>query len=250
MSAQQTRPAQAAQTPLFYKKVVPLSKERHKDLHLEPISGFSFAAETNSVYITAVEFPRAALEYPIVFGRDAQGAAFPLVLLGLKKNQNLFVEKDGRWNARYIPAYARRYPFILATPPGNQQQFTVCIDEGYAGFNMANEGEPLFDARGQETRLLKQAVEFLREFQNHVQVTTQFCRQLVELDLLEPVQASVSLKSGEKHAVRGFQCVNRQKLKALPAKKVGELLKSDQLELIFDHLVSLNQVANLASRLR
>src|SRR5690606_31189634 len=101
MSAQQTRPAQAAQTPLFYKKVVPLSKERHKDLHLEPISGFSFAAETNSVYITAVEFPRAALEYPIVFGRDAQGAAFPLVLLGLKKNQNLFVEKEiGRASCR------------------------------------------------------------------------------------------------------------------------------------------------------
>ena len=39
---------------------------------------------------------------------------YPVALLGLKKNQNLFVDKSGKWNADYIPAYARRYPFCMA----------------------------------------------------------------------------------------------------------------------------------------
>ena len=248
MSAQQTQAPQASQQPVFYRKVVPLSKERHKALYMEAIPGFSFAAETNSVYIAAVEFPRAAAEYPIVFGRDAQGQVFPLVLLGLRKGQNLFVNKDGQWDARYIPAYARRYPFILATPPGKALQFTVCIDESYPGFNTAKEGQPLFDSKGQESRVLKQAIDFLKEYQTHVRLTAAFCQQLGELDLLEPVQANISLKSGQKHAISGFQCVSRKKLKALQPKKLAELLKADQLELIFDHLVSLNQIATLVNR--
>jgi hypothetical protein len=249
MSAQQTRQApRTSQQPIFYKKVVPLSKERHKALYMEAIPGFSFAAETNSIYVAAVEFPLAAAEYPIVFGRDPQGQVFPLVLLGLRKGENLFVDKEGRWDARYIPAYARRYPFILATPPNNAQQFTVCIDESYPGFNTAKEGQALFDGKGQESRVLKQAIDFLKEYQKHVQLTTAFCQQLVELDLLEPVQASISLKSGEKHAISGFQCVSRKKLKALQPKKLTEMLKSDQMELIFDHLVSLNHIGRLAAR--
>jgi hypothetical protein len=254
MAAKQTRqaaPAQqtTSQLPLFYRKVVPLSKERHKQLHIEPVPGFAFAASTNSVYVAAVEFPRAAAEYPIVFGRDKEGVVFPVVLLGLKQDQNLFVNKKGEWNARYIPAYARRYPFILAAPGEGNPQFTVCIDESYPGFNTAKEGQPLFDSKGQQTKMLKQAVEFLKEYQAHAQLTTAFCKVLAELDVLEPVQANVQMKSGEKYAVGGFQCVNRKKLKALPQAKLSELLKSDQLELIYLHLFSLINVGTLTSKL-
>ena len=56
--------------PIFYKNVVPLSKEQHSQLYLEQVEGFEFANETNSLYIAAVEFSKAAREYPIVFGKD------------------------------------------------------------------------------------------------------------------------------------------------------------------------------------
>lgn len=252
MAAQQTRQAAAAtasQLPLFYKKVVPLSKERHKQLYLEPVPGYGFAADTNSLYIAAVEFPKAAAEFPIVFGKDTAGVVFPLALLGLKRNQNLFVNAKGEWQGRYIPAYARRYPFILASPGGKNAQYAVCIDESYPGFNTAKEGQPLFDAKGQETKVLKQALDFLKEYQAHSQLTTEFCKNLVELDLLEPVQANVAMKSGEKYAIGGFQCVSRKKLKALAPKKLQDLVKSDQMELIYDHLYSLNNVTSLIARI-
>ncbi|MBI2993241.1 MAG: SapC family protein [Gammaproteobacteria bacterium] len=236
------------QLPLFYKKVVPLSREQHKNLYIEPVEGFGFAAGSNSLYIAAVEFPRAAREYPIVFGKDAQGNVFPVVLLGLKKNQNVFVNKKGEWKADYIPAYARRYPFILATPDAGKDQFAVCIDESYAGFNTAKEGQALFNAKGEQSKSLKQAVDFLKDYQKHVRLTATFCKELVDSGLLEPMQANIALKSGEKLTVGGFQCVKREKLKALPPKKILDLLKSDQLELIYLHLESLNNVGALTAK--
>jgi len=244
-----TTAASTPMMPLFYKKVVPLSKEQHKKLFLEPVEGFNFAAGTNSLYIAAAEFPRASREYPIVFGRDGQNNLFPLALLGLKKNQNLFVDNAGKWNADYVPAYARRYPFILATPDTKKAQFTVCIDESYPGFNTAKEGQPLFNAKGEDGPVLTQAIDFLKDYQSHVRLTEAFCKGLEELEILEPMQANVSMKSGEKISIAGFQCVSRAKLKELAPKKLVDLAKSDQLELIYCHLQSLSNINNLTRKL-
>lgn len=231
--------------PLFYKKVVPLNKEKHKNLYLEPVEGYTFAADTNSLYIAALEFIKAASEYVIVFGKDGD-KVYPVVLLGLKAGQNLFVDKKGKWNAEYIPAYARRYPFILATPTGSTQDtFTVCIDESFSGFNTAKEGQLLFDKKGKESPLLKQAIEFLEDYQKQVQMTVLFCNSLVKLDLLEPMQANIEMNSGEKFTVGGFLAVSRKKLKELKPEKLAELAKSDGLELIYNHLYSLNNVGRL-----
>jgi hypothetical protein len=234
--------------PLFYKKIVPLNKEQHKALYVEPVDGYAFAAETNSLYIAAIEFIKSLADYVIVFGKDAEDNVYPVVLLGLKANQNLYVDKKGQWNAGYIPAYARRYPFILAAPEGNQGNFTVCIDEGFSGFNTAKEGQVLFDKKGKESAILKQAVDFLQDYQKNVQITTAFCNNLKTLDLLEPMQANVEMKTGDKFAIGGFLCISRAKLKALKPEKLTELVKSDQMELIFAHLLSLNNVNKLMQK--
>ena len=238
-----------AQLPLFYKRVVPLNKEQHGELYIEASEGFDFASESNSLYIAAVECPKVASEYPIVFGSGPDEKVFPVVLLGLKPNQNLFVDKKGAWDASYIPAYARRYPFILATPDDKMKQFTVCIDEAYPGFNTAKEGQPLFDEKGEQTAVLTQAVDFLKDYQNHVQITEQFCKNLLELKLLEPMQANIKLKSGEDLALGGFQCVNREKLTQVSPGKLADLVKTGQLELIYTHLLSLNNVGKIMGKL-
>ncbi len=236
--------------PIFYKNVVPLSKEQHSQLFLEQVEGFDFANETNSLYIAAVEFSKAAREYPIVFGKDPNDVVFPVVLLGLRSNQNLYVDENGQWNAGYIPAYVRRYPFILAKGgSGAEQQFTVCIDEGHSGFNTANEGQALFDSEGEQTELLTQAVDFLKDYQSHSELTTLFCKNLLSLDLLEPMTANIEMSGGEKLSIGGFQCISRDKLKALAEDKLAELVKTDQMELIYLHLHSLQNVNSLMEKL-
>lgn len=241
----------AQQQPLFYKKVVPLNKEKHSKLFIEPIEGYEFAKDTNSLYIAAVEFGRVSREYPIVFGQDAQGEIFPVVLLGLKNNQNVFVDDKGKWDAEYIPAYARRYPFILAGQgDGENQQFAVCIDEGYAGFNTAKEGQALFDSKGEQSPVLKQAVDFLQDYQKHVILTNELCRNINKLGILEPMQANVEMKSGDKLSLGGFQCVNREKLAGLKPGQLADLVKTGQMELIYAHLFSLNNVTRLMNKMK
>lgn len=244
------QPQQVQQLPLFYKRVVPLNRERHGDLYIETVDGYAFAAQTNSIFISAVEFPMVIAEYPIVFATNNQGGIYPVVLLGLKNSQNLFVNEQGKWDAGYIPAYARRYPFILAAPEPASDKFTVCIDEAYPGFNTAKEGQPLFDGKGEHTPMLTQAVNFLKDYQEHVQLTTDFCRNLVELQVLEPMQANVKLQSGEDLSIGGFQCVKREKLQQLSPGKLADLVKTGQMELIYAHLLSLNNVSKLINRLR
>ncbi|NNE37131.1 MAG: multidrug transporter, partial [Gammaproteobacteria bacterium] len=131
----------------------------------------------------------------------------------------------------------------------NEGNFTVCVDEGFSGFNTAKEGQALFDDKGDQSPILKQAVDFLEDYQKNVVITTAFCNNLKSLDVLEPMQANVELNSGDKFAIGGFLCINRSKLKALPEDKVAGLLKSDQMELIFAHLLSLNNVSKLIQKL-
>jgi hypothetical protein len=230
--------------PLFYKKPVPLNKDQHGDLYLEPSGKFKFTKETNSVYIAAVEFIKAARDYAIVFGKSEDGSIFPSVLFGLQNNQNMYLGRKGEWLVDYIPAYVRRYPFILATSGGTSDTFAVCIDESYSGFNRKKKGQRLFEESGEESDILKRSIDFLKEFQNHIQLTNKFCSNLRESGLLDPMQAKIT-RDGTEQALGGFLCVNRERLKGLEPKKLAEFMISDHLELIFAHLYSLNNLNRL-----
>jgi len=231
--------------PLFYRNVVALSRDRHRGWYFDPDQGFSFAAGTNSVYIAAAEFAAAARELPLVFTRDAAGNAVPGALLGLAAEQNLMVDAQGGWRGTYVPAYIRRYPFILATSDAQSQQFTLCIDEAYSGFNTAKEGELLVNDSGEQGPLLEKSVKFLQEFHQHSLTTTKFCQALDQAQLLDSMQANISLNSGAKFSLSGFFCVTRERLQKLEAATVKQLLDSGALELIYLHMHSLANLDRL-----
>ncbi|HEV7268078.1 MAG TPA: SapC family protein [Falsiroseomonas sp.] len=98
---------------LFYRSVVPVNFQRHKDWSVKTGESYAFAAEVNSVPVTAVEFAPAAAEYPVVFAGN-EDAVFPAVILGARTNENLYVDAEGKWLGRYIPAFVRRYPFVFS----------------------------------------------------------------------------------------------------------------------------------------
>ena len=146
-----------------------------------------FAGETNSVILAGVEFSEAAKEYPIVF-TQAGDKVVPVALLGLRNEENLFVDDKGDWDGRYIPSFVRRYPFVLAET-GETGQQAVCIDDAY-------EGEPLF-AREETTPLLQQAIDFLEEDQKHYLRTEAFVQRLRDNDLLMSFNAKVDMVDGQ-----------------------------------------------------
>jgi len=246
-SGNETGTQSAERQLLFYAQLAAVTAERHHDWCVELGRDYAFARTTNSVPLTRVEFARAAREYPIVFaGQDQE--VFPLAVLGLADQQNLFIDEQGKWEADYLPAFVRRYPFVFTTFDEGQN-FTLCIDEAFSGCNQEGRGERLFDAEQQKTRYLDNVLAFLGEFQAEYQRTRAFAKRMKVLDLLEPVQANVEMGSGKKLALTDFQVVNRTRLKQISDTALKEMFSADDLELVYQHLQSMHAFAGLINRL-
>lgn len=231
---------------LIYESAVPVTAQRHGKWSLEPANDFSFSRRVNSVPLTAVEFPNAAAEYAIVFA-GTKDAVIPVVLLGMRTDENLYLADGGGWQAKYVPAFVRRYPFVFSTSTDGRT-LTLCIDESYPRLNQESRGERLFDDESKPTPFVERALKFLEQYQVEFHRTQMFCKQLVELDLLEPMRAQANLGNGEKLSLVGFMATNRDKLKALPAEKLAELVKSGALELLYLHLNSMRNLTAMGER--
>ena len=228
---------------LFYEKAVPVSFQRHAGWSVKSGANYAFAKSTNSVPLTALEFSNAAQEYAIVFAGSGD-AIIPVVILGVMDNQNLYVDDAGKWNAKYVPAFVRRYPFVFSTSDDGTT-FTLCMDEDFPGCNRDGVGERLFDAEGERTQYLRTVLNFLSEYQAHFKRTQLFCGKLKDLGLLEPMQAQFTLPSGRKSSLTGFLAINRDKLRALPGDTLAELSKTGELELMYTHLQSMRNFSEM-----
>ena len=231
---------------LYYRQAVPLSPKRHEKWSLAPRADFEFAGHSNSVPIAATEFPAAAAEYTIVFSGQ-EGAVSPVAILGLKPDENLYLDETKQWDAKYIPAFVRRYPFVFSKSKEGDK-LILCIDEKYGGWNQEGHGQHLFDANGESTEYLGKTLNFVQEYQRQFERTQAFCRKLGELELLEPMAARFKLPSGEKAQLTGFQAVDRDKLKSLPGDKLADLAKTGELELIYVHLQSMRNFSEMLAR--
>lgn len=239
---------------IFYERPVPLNRTDHKDLYLNGVPNMKFAMNTHSVPLTGAEFGVAARDLLIVFAGSEMSNAGPIALLGLRQNENLYVDATGQWAPNvYVPAFVRRYPFILAEKPAGQEgdDFTVFLDEGYEGFN-TSEGQRLFNEDGTDSELLTHAVGFLGEFQQNVSRTQWFMQQLVKHDLLEP--RNVQLHKGDPSDgnainLNGLFVVNEDKLRGLDEKVAHEFAREGVFGWIYGHLLSLTNIDRLAQRL-
>lgn len=242
------QPAAGPRTLLFYRRPVPLNRDTHRTLRLRQMPGdYAFAREVNSVPVAAVEFPEACKHYPIVFAGSEPARSIPSVLVGLRADENLFVEPDGSWPHGYVPAFVRRYPFVLAEKPEGDD-FTVCVDEEYPGLG-SEQGEPLFDEAGKETPPLQRALQFLSEYQGQMQRTRDFVQRLDELSLLQPKVVQVTPREGEPFVLQGVHVIDAERLGRLDDTALRGLFDAGDLGPIYAHLFSLSNVERLTSRL-
>ena len=232
---------------LIYETVVPLSASRHRDCAVEMGRNYGFSSKTNSVPLMAIEFPRAASEYAIVFAGTKENV-MPAVILGVRDSENLYLSQDAKWDAKYIPAFVRRYPFVFSNS-ADGQRFVLCIDEEFSGFNREGRGEKLFGEDGKPTPYVENILKFLQDYQ------AQFAPHagvLFKSARARSAGADASASRNElwrELSLRGFMAVNRAKLKAIPGDKLAELAKTDELELLYLHLQSMRNFSGLRDRL-
>lgn len=228
-----------------------LDPANHRALRMGTLADFSITKGMHGVFITVTEMPQAGLDFPLVFvhtgERDAAGrpAISPIVLLGVAQNENLFVDGT-RWDARYIPAFIRRYPFLTATLR-NAGATGVMIDRAWSGF-CESDGEPLFEADDKPAPALRRAMEFLEMFETEAQRTRSFCNRLVELDLLKEMKADATLPDGMTLSIDGFWVVDEDKLHRLADDRVLEMHRNGMLMLLNLHLASLHNMRALVER--
>ncbi len=232
---------------LIYETVVPVSSGRHAKCSVEAGKGFAFTRKVNSVPLMAVEFSEATPEYAVVFARSGEEVV-PVVILGARQNENLYLSDDDAWQAKYVPAFIRRYPFVFSAGEDGKT-FTLCVDEAFPGLNDMGRGQALFAEDGKHTPYVDNVLKFLQEYRSQFVRTQTFCAKLRELDLLEPMQAQFTLENGEKMSLSGFQAVDRKRLKTLPAETLRQLAASDELELIYLHLQSMRNFIGVKERL-
>ncbi len=231
---------------VYYEKPVLLNRDKHRKRKVLPSENFGFASKANSLYLAGVEFNEACKEYAIVFTQGGGGKVVPVAMLGLRARENLYVDDKDQWTASYVPAFVRRYPFVLAELQG--EQMGVCIDEAFIGLN-EKEGEALFDAAGNNTPFLQNALDFLNRYQLEYARTEHFCRRLQEAGLLVEMNAKADLTDGRTFTVNGVMIVDENKLLALPDAVALSLFRSGELHWISMHLMSLGNMQRLVDRL-
>lgn len=236
---------QAPESPLtgnvlFYSKPEPLSLEQHGKLGVNPSdSPYSFVGVTNAVPLTVTEFSPAALSFPVVFLGEPKS---PVAIMGLRQDQNLFVDDKGQYLASaYLPAFIRRYPFVFANDEQNQRM-VLCIDRG-ANF-LTEGGQVALFEDGKPSAYTDQAMKFCNDFELERQRTLNFVKVLEELDLFEIKEATFTPRNtdgsaGQPQRLAQYHAVSEEKLKALPAEKLAELRDNGALGQIYAHLVSL-----------
>ncbi|HVT33990.1 MAG TPA: SapC family protein [Nevskiaceae bacterium] len=232
--------------PPGYTTIAPLDKQKHAGLGLKPGIGYAWAAQLNAVFIGAAEMPRAALDFPIAFVRDqATGEFVPVSVLGLKQNQNLFVDAGGRWREHhYVPAYLRRYPFCLAdipSPGGQEARHLICVDES----QLVAGAPPLFDAAGQPTAAWEPMRQLIEALETARQQTRALCKRLEALQLLVPFDAVAVPRAGERMRLAGMFRIDEEKLALIPLRDLRMMLKRAEMRAVYAHLLSLENFAKL-----
>ncbi|WP_375688503.1 SapC family protein [Pseudooceanicola sp. LIPI14-2-Ac024] len=236
-----------AKQGLLYERPRPVAKSWHADWSVSNDGGFTYAAGLSAAPLAVIEFGVAARHHPIVFVEGEAGVS-PLALLGLSDNENLSVDAEGKWIGGYIPAFIRRYPFVLAKD-GDTDKFTLCIDEASQHCNSDGRGEKLFDGEGEPSTYLTRMLDLSRDWERSRQATQVFCDRLSELDLLVPQKVSIRDAAGNTSLAGGFSAVSRERLKGLSDEQLGTMMRSGHLEAVLAHLVSLGGLETLAGRI-
>lgn len=222
---------------------VALHNQLHQSLRIDTQRIEALGAEQNMVPVVVSEFLKLVVHYPIVFTKNAETGAFACVaLLGFAPGENLFWNNN-QWQSIYTPLQIMRQPFFVGEDQGKS---IICIDTKSAC--LSSSGETIFDSQGQETAYLQQVKTRLAELINGETQTQQFCKTLLELNLLMPLALDIHFANNQQQRVQGLYTINEETLAQLSARQLAELQQQGYVKLIYTMIASLGQIYALIQK--
>lgn len=217
-----------------------LNRTDHAGLTLGSVKTLYHTAHIMAIPVVAAEAALIAREYVLVFEKDEPKA---IALLGNRPDSNSYVNQEGRWLARYMPALIRAYPFslqVVDSDASGEEKFNILIDPNAPHFSVGG-GEPVLTEQGEPTELLGKVQKTLLEIHRNMALTSRQINQLAELNLL--VERSISIKT-QGVALEGFRVVDEERLSQLTGEQLVALRDSGALKLAHAQLSSLANAAD------
>lgn len=234
--------------PLLYNALEPLNATQHSKMKVRPILRMPQVARTHAIPVTVDEFTLVQRHYPIVF--SVGDNPIPIALMGLNENVNVFLDDEGRPLEKhvYIPAYIRRYPFMLARLRPDSDELSLCFDATANAVGDFEEGQPLFDG-DQPSEATKAILQFCEQFEAAGQRTGAFMEELNKMDMLMDGEVAIQPEGYQQPFIyRGFQMIDEEKLRDLRGDELRKMSQNGMLPLLYAHLFSLAQMRDVFSR--
>ena len=234
--------------PVLYNDVVPLNRNQHGNYKIRKMDGLERLASVNAVPLTIDEFALAQRHFPIVFagGDDSM----PIALLGLYDGTNAFFDEKGqlRDGNLYVPAYLRRFPFLLARLRQDSDELSLCFDPTANLIGEDIDGEPMF-IDGEPSEATKAILQFCEQFEQAAFRTQAFMNEMTEAGLLMEGEMAIQPEGMDQPFIyRGFKMVDEEKLPNLRGDELRKLNQSGALPLIMAHLFSMSVVREVFGR--
>ncbi|GAB5347643.1 hypothetical protein TMRO357_00563 [Alteriqipengyuania sp. 357] len=223
-----------------------LNNVGHHDLRIVTARDRQPDEAVNQVLALPSEFEALQRHYPIVFRKSAEGPLRPVAILGLDRDENLFLAEDGSWDASiYIPAALRRGPFAIAEDQAGEPKILVDIDDTRLS---RSEGTPIFLPHGGNSPYLEEIAEVLRTIYTGQAMLDGLMTALERLELLRPVDLHVRVSEDEVFAISQVLVIDRERLANLGGADLEALHRDDLLAPVFFAAASLDNIQRLANR--
>jgi hypothetical protein len=213
-----------------------LNNTDHQDLRVAIRHGADFGDSVNQVLVFPTEFEQVQREYPIVFRKSDGGDFYAVALLGLDRDENLFLGEEG-WQTRYVPAIQQRGPFSES-----DGEISVDLDDPRVG---AEDGQPLYLTHGGDAPYLQHIRAVQDAVRHGAQAMAPLFAMLDEYDLIHPVAIDISLDDGASYRVPDVYSVAQDKLDALTGAPLDRLHRSGVLRAATMAMASLDNVNRL-----
>lgn len=224
-------------------KATVLNNVDHKNLKVDTRPESSNSKHVNRTLVHATEIAELQKEFPLVFYKHPDTGQTELhAILGLEKDENLFIGKNG-WTTRFVPALLARGPFSLGyKKPENENEEPsapiICVDMEDPRVN-TEVGEDIFLQFGGEAPYLDYVKKALQTIESGMQFDKTLYTLVESMALLEPVSIQIKLSNVEEVNFSDYYTVNQQKLTQLDGESLSKLNQFGVLSLLYFVLSSM-----------
>ncbi len=224
----------------LYHEPIPLDRQAHKFMRIKPLNDFSHANHLHSSVLGGSEFFAASHHFPVVFIRNNQEKVTPIAVLTLLNKGHTL---GSMWEGVYVPAYVRRYPFIM------DSKDSILFFDKHCGALQENEGEPLFKEDGSPTDILNEILLLNKQVDSVYKMTEEYVSALLEKDLLKPYEGKVKVNDNNV-PLSHYLVIDEGKFHtSLSDSELSDWFKKGWIAWTYAHLSSLQSMQKVIQRI-